>query len=97
MARLVLAGHQPNSGLSASGSSVSNLNLISTSNEAKVGHEKPEVRQQIPVKLSSKLSVSSHGGSTKDKSKKSVAGLGKVSLKGAKGACIFACNTCANC
>ena len=69
------SGHPANAGLSGSGSSVSNLNLISTSNEVK--GEKSGVRQQIPVKLSSKLSVSS-GGSTKDKSRKSVAGLGKV-------------------
>ena len=73
-----IAGHPANAGLSGSGSSVSNLNLMSTSNEVK--GEKPEVRQKIPVKLSSKLSVSS-GGSTKDKSRKSVAGLGKVEKK----------------
>ena len=54
--------------------SVANLHLMSTTNEAK--GEKPEIRQQIPMKLS----VS--GGSTKERSGKkisSVVGLNKVS------------------
>lgn len=59
------------------GGVVGNLNLLSTTNEAK--GDKPEIKQQIPVKLSSKLSVS--GGSAKDKGSKkisSVVGLTKV-------------------
>lgn len=57
--------------------SVANLNLLSTTNEAKVG-EKPEIRQQIPVKLreqSSKLSVSGGSGG-KDKSSKKMSAIG---------------------
>ena len=43
-----------------------NMNLLSAANESKTSGE---VRQQIPVKLSSKLSVSSSGGKEKDKKK----------------------------
>ncbi len=53
---------------------MSNLNLLSTTNEAKI--EKPEIKQQIPVKLSSKLSVGGGGG--RDKAAKKLSSINKV-------------------
>ena len=74
------------SGGSLKKDSVANLNLLSTTNESKQGVEKPEIRQQIPMKLSTKLSVSSTSAlaglnkQDKDRSKKlsSVVGLKQV-------------------
>jgi hypothetical protein len=75
---ILFSGLSSSSNLSSAAASVSNLNLMSTTNEVK--GEKAEVRQQIPTKLSSKLSVSS-GASMKEKSTKkisSVVGMNKV-------------------
>ena len=59
---------------------VANLNLLSTTNEAK--GEKPEIRQQIPVKLSSKLSVSAGGG--KERGTKKLSSVSTTSMRQVK-------------